>query len=64
MSRKLKANEMAVYSEELREAARLMRQAKKLLREVDIDSHVRALVNKAKATIDLMLVLGDEDCPF
>ena len=55
---------MAVHSEDLREAARLMREAKKLFRQVHVDSRVRALICKAKDTVDLMLVLANEDCPF
>tara|TARA_R110000868_G_scaffold84519_5_gene238220 strand:- start:2120 stop:2314 length:195 start_codon:yes stop_codon:yes gene_type:complete len=64
MSRKLKDNELAVDANELREVAAMVREAIKICKTTGADRVARALLGKAKSSIDLMLILGDEDCPF
>ena len=64
MSRKLKESELAVSANELREVAAVVRQAIKICKTTGADRVARALLGKAKSSIDLMLILGDEDCPF
>lgn len=55
---------MAVDANELREVALMVREAIKICKTTGADRVARAMICKAKATIDLMLILADEDCPF
>ena len=64
MSRKLKDNELAVDANDLREVASMVREAIKICKTTGADRVARALLGKAKSSIDLMLILADEDCPF
>lgn len=64
MSRKLKVNEIAVDANDLREVSATVREAIKICKTTGADRVARAMLGKAKSSIDLMLILGDEDCPF
>lgn len=64
MSRKLKVNEIAVDANELRKVAEMVREAGKIWKRNADDRVAKALLGKAKSSIDLMLILANEDCPF
>lgn len=64
MSRKLKVNEIAVDANNLREVSAMVREAIKICKTTGADRVARAFLCKTKSSIDLMLILGDEDCPF